>query len=253
MKAAERSGAPEEFALKLEPRKSWSPARVLTAVTLGAWCGLFWFLLLGDRTPLYLSTRTDWVVPLGAIILTIATIGRLATARVERPPALTRREAWGAGVILLPVVAVLALPPTSLGSFAADRRSSFAGAGFTTSAEQIETGELTLVDVIGAERDREAMRALARRAGTEVSFVGFVTRPKSSPADEFVLTRFVVSCCVADALAVQVRVVGAPPGRFDPDDWVRVTGRIYPLGSEIVVQASEVEGTARPKHPYLNP
>ncbi|MGH2738157.1 MAG: hypothetical protein ACRDHH_05020 [Actinomycetota bacterium] len=42
-----------------------------------------------------------------------------------------------------------------------------------------------------------------------------MTRREGSPADEFVLTRFIVSCCVADALSVQVRVVGAPPGRFE--------------------------------------
>jgi uncharacterized repeat protein (TIGR03943 family) len=253
MRAAQRTGAPEQVPPELKRGKSWSPSRVLGAAALAGWCGLFWFLLLGDRTSLYLSSRTDWVVPLGAILLTIATAGRLATARVEGPQGLTPGEAWGTGLVLLPVVAILALPPTALGSFAADRRSSFAGAGFTTSVEQIESGDLSLVDIIGAERDQEAMRALARRAGSEVSFIGFVTRDRSSAADEFVLNRFVVSCCVADALAVQVRVVGAPPGRFDSDDWVRVTGNVYPLGSEVVVQASEVEATARPKRPYLNP
>jgi len=253
MKAAKRTGTPLEATPEPAPARSWGPGRVLAALVLGAWCGLFWFLMLGDRSSLYLSSRTDWVVPVGAIILTVATVGRIATARVAGRRDLTTREAWGAGVVLLPVVAILSLPPTSLGSFAADRRSSFAGAGFAVSAEDIATGKLTLVDIIGAERDRDAMRALARRAGTEVSFVGFVTRSKGSPADEFVLTRFVVSCCVADALAVQVRVVGAPPGRFDPDDWVRVTGRFYPLGSEVVVQASEVEPTARPGRPYLSP
>jgi uncharacterized membrane protein YcgQ (UPF0703/DUF1980 family) len=72
-------------------------------------------------------------------------------------------------------------------------------------------------------------------------------------ADEFMLTRFVITCCVADAIAAQVRVVDAPPGRFSPDDWVRVTGQMYPLGREIIVVASEVQGVDKPKHPYLYP
>ena len=59
-------------------------------------------------------------------------------------------------------------------------------------------------------------------------------------ADEILLTRYVVTCCVADATSAQVRVVNVPPGRFKPDDWVSVTGRIYPLGSEILVDASDV-------------
>jgi uncharacterized repeat protein (TIGR03943 family) len=148
---------------------------------------------------------------------------------------------------------VLALPPASLGSFAAGRRSTFLSAGFATSSEDIASGDLSLLDVIGATRSDDGMRALVKRAGTEVTFVGFVTRDHGFAADEFILNRFVVSCCVADALGVQIRVVGAPPGRFGKDDWVRVTGRLFPLGPDVVVQASEVVGVPEPKHPYLSP
>jgi uncharacterized membrane protein YcgQ (UPF0703/DUF1980 family) len=58
---------------------------------------------------------------------------------------------------------------------------------------------------------------------------------------------------VADALSVQVRVVGAPAGRFEPDDWVRVEGRMYPLGREVLVDATKVAGVDKPARPYLNP
>jgi uncharacterized membrane protein YcgQ (UPF0703/DUF1980 family) len=58
---------------------------------------------------------------------------------------------------------------------------------------------------------------------------------------------------VADATSAQVRVVNVPPGRFKPDDWVRVTGRVYPLGSEILVDASAVEPIPQPDRPYLTP
>ncbi len=86
-----------------------------------------------------------------------------------------------------------------------------------------------------------------------MSFTGFVTKELGSPADEFVLTRFMVSCCVADALSVQVRVVGAPPGDVKADDWVRVSGAIYPLEQEAILDADEVVKVARPQRPYLNP
>ena len=231
----------------------WSPGRLLIAVGLGAWAGLFWFLLLSGRSSLYLSPRTDWVVPVGAILLTFAALGRAASARVASPTPLSAKETWGLGVIVLPVAVVLALPPSSLGSFAASKRSTFASAGFVASAEDVSTGELTLIDIVGALRSEEASEALARRAGEEVTFVGFVSRDRGMPADEFMLTRFVISCCVADALSVQVRVVGSPPGDFSNDEWVSVTGRFYPLGDISVVQASEIESVPRPKHPYLNP
>lgn len=231
----------------------WSPKRVSGAGALAAWAGLFWFLLVSDRTAFYLSSRTDWVVPVGAVILTIATVGRFASARSDQEEPLSSKEAWGIGVIVLPVVVVLALPPASLSSFAASRRSSFASAGFVTSAEDVAQGEISLADVAGARRDEGAMKALVERAGAEVDFTGFVTRDPSMAADEFVLTRFLISCCVADALSVEVRVVGAPPGEFGEDDWVRVAGKIYPVGGEVILDAEGIEAVARPKRPYLNP
>ncbi|MDQ3957239.1 MAG: TIGR03943 family protein [Actinomycetota bacterium] len=234
-------------------RRHWSAAKLASAVAMAAWGALFWWLLLSGRSFFYLSDRTDWVVPMGGIILTVAVAGRLWSARTPRPEPLGRRDAWRLGVIALPVVATLALPQASLGSFAASRRSSFVSSGYTTSAADIETGSLSLIDIAGALRSREAMRALVNRAGTEVSFVGFVARDSGMPADEFMLSRFLVSCCVADALSIQVRVVGAPPGEFEEDDWVRVTGAMYPLGRDVIVDASEVAAVPRPKRPYLNP
>jgi putative membrane protein len=231
----------------------WSPARLLSALALGAWASLFWYLMITDRTSFYLSPRTDWVVPLGAVLLTAAALGRVLSARVSTADPVTRWDALGIGLVVAPVVVVLALPQGALGSYAASRRSSFVGAGFVSSDEDLASGELSLIDIAGAVRSREGMEALAQRAGSEVSFVGFVTRDDATAADEFMLTRFLISCCVADALSVQIRVVGAPPGQFDEDEWVRVTGTIYPLGQEIAVDATEVVSVPRPKDPYLSP
>lgn len=242
-----------EATLERAGTRRWSAAKLASAAAMAAWAALFWWLLLSGRSLLYLSDRTDWVVPMGAVILTIAVAGRLWSARGPRPEPLKRTDAWRLGAIVLPVVLTVALPPASLGSYAASRRSSFVSSGYTSTAADIESGELSLVDVAGALRSREAMGALVKRAGSEVSFVGFVARDQGMPADEFMLSRFLVSCCVADALSIQVRVVGAPPGELAEDDWVRVTGGLYPLGREVIVDASAVEPVARPKRPYLNP
>jgi putative membrane protein len=231
----------------------WSPVRMVAGLALGAWAAVFWVLLISGRSALYVSSRTFWVIPLGAIVLTAAAAGRLATARTPAPEALTRRDAWGAALVVLPVVAVLVLPPSALGSYAASRRSTTAGGFIPTSESQIAEGPLQLVDVAASAWSRDAMRALVRRAGSPVNFVGFVTRDPGTPEDEFVLTRFIISCCVADALSVQVRVVGAPPGRFAEDTWVRVRGTFYPVGREMLVDATDVTALPRPAHPYLNP
>jgi uncharacterized repeat protein (TIGR03943 family) len=231
----------------------WSARRVAAGLVLAAWAGLFWWLIVTGRTPLYLSSRTDWVVPLGAVLLTLGSLGRLLYARAERPEPISSSSAWLSAAIVLPVVVVIALPPAALGSFAASRRSSLVSAGgFGSSRAEIASGDVTLFDVAGAFRSNDAMKALVARAGTEVSFVGFVNRTSDMAADEFLLTRFLISCCAADALSVQVRVVGAPPGKFARDDWVAVEGKLYPVGGEVLVDASDVTAVPRPKRPYLS-
>jgi uncharacterized membrane protein YcgQ (UPF0703/DUF1980 family) len=85
-----------------------------------------------------------------------------------------------------------------------------------------------------------------------VSFVGFVTRYDDTPADEFLLTRYVVSCCVADAMVAQVQIVNVTPGAFADGEWVKVAGTIYPLGREVIVDASSVASVGRPARPYLS-
>jgi uncharacterized repeat protein (TIGR03943 family) len=228
--------------------ESRSSAGLATGVVLAAWAAVFWFLLATGRTTLYLSPRTSWVVPVGASILTVAAVARLATARRSGP--LSTRRAWTLGVIALPALLVVALPPASLGSYAVARRSAVTAG--VVPASDVSTGPITLVDVAAAKWSREAARELVKRAGTSVAFVGFVTEDPGGAADEFVLTRFLVSCCVADALSVQVRVVGAPAGEFVQDQWVRVEGNLYPLGHEVIVDASAVTAVPRPSHPYLN-
>lgn len=227
--------------------------RLAQAVVLAAWGGLFWTLLATGRSSLYLSPRTAWVVPVGALLCSAAALARFATARAPRPERLPRREAWALVAVALPAVLVLALPPQTLSSYAASRRASFVRTGFSASPGEIASGTLTLLDVAAAQTSPEGERALASRAGETASFVGFVDRRPGTPADEFLLTRFVVTCCVADATIVQVRVVDVPPGRFAPDDWVRVTGRIYPLGREVILDASRIEPVEPPDRPYLTP
>ena len=231
--------------------RRWSPSRLAAAGALAAWATLFWILLLTDRTSLYLSSRTAWVVPVGAIVLTLAAAGRLLTARAPDPEPLSRRATWATAFILIPVAAIMALPPVALGSYAASRRSLASGV-VAGSSELGTGGPVTLASVAAAGWSDEARRALVERAGSRVSFDGIVARRDGQAADEFLLTRFIVSCCVADALSVQVRVVGAPPGRFAQDDWVRVEGTFYPVGREVIVDASRISPIAQPDDPYLN-
>jgi uncharacterized repeat protein (TIGR03943 family) len=233
--------------------RTWSPGRVAGGLVLAAWAALFWFLLLTGRDDLYLSTRTSWVVPVGAALLAAAAAGLIVSARVRSPRPIGSRDAWVMGLMVLPVVMILALPPATLGSFSANKRPGFSSAGFGGSLADPGSGPLTLVDVAAAQYSKAGEQALARRAGEQIDFIGIVTRFPDTPAGEFLLTRYIVTCCVADATTAQVRVVNVPPGQFQANDWVEVRGSIYPLGKQVIVNATSVEAVLRPARPYLTP
>ncbi|HSJ50713.1 MAG TPA: TIGR03943 family protein [Actinomycetota bacterium] len=230
----------------------WSPARVAGAVVIGAWAGLFWFLLLSDRDAFYLSERTAWIVPVAAVVLTAAAAGRLIAARTTDPEPIRRRELAVMAAMVVPVLVVAALPPATLGTFSAGKRAGFAGSGPAASAADIASGELTLVEVAAAQTTPEGERALAGRAGETVEFVGFVARYPDTPPDELMLTRYVVSCCVADATVAAVRVVNVATGAFADNEWIEVVGTIYPIGREVIVNATSVRAVERPARPYLS-
>ena len=224
------------------------------AAVLAAWAFLFWFLQLTGRVNLYLSTRTSWVVPVGAVLLTLAALGRIASARTQHPEPLRRREAMVLALMVLPVVIVLALPTATLGAFSASRKTPAGGGGtFSIYGEITPDSPITLLSIAAAQTSDEGAAALAKRGGAPVDFVGFVTRFGDTPADEFLLTRYVITCCVADATIVQVRVVSVVPGVVQANDWVEVKGLVYPIGREVILNATSVVKVPRPSKPYLTP
>lgn len=230
----------------------WDPGRVAGAGVLAAWAGLFWFLLATDRVGLYLSGRTSWVVPVGAVLLTLAAVGRLAAARVTTPALMRRREAIILALMVAPVMVITALPAASLGTFSAQRKSTDA-AGYWTQFGAFSESSSTSWPLIAAARfTPEGKRILAARAGEEAAFTGFVSRVSGTSSDEFLLTRFVINCCVADAAIIQIRVVDVPAGSYVTDQWVEVTGQLYPVGDEVILTPTSIEQVDQPSPPYLS-
>ena len=241
--------------VRVRSPRGWSRARVAGGAVLAAWATLFWWLELSGRVNLYLSTRTQWVVPIGAALLTLAAIGRIVSARVVAPEPLRRREAVVMALMTLPVVVVLALPPATLDQYSASKKTAYSSSLAYQSIYGQITGssQLTLLSVAAGQTSTAGAQALAKRQGSDVDFVGFVTRYADTPADEFLLTRYVITCCVADATIAQVRVVNVVPGAASANQWVDVKGKIYPLGREVFVIADSVTVVPRPSKPYLTP
>ncbi len=163
--------------------------------------------------------------------------------------------------LLLPLVFALVVIPKPLSSSTAALRSG----GINTDAAYtqpqhklsmfaIDTTNRSIIDWIQLfTQDPEP----DRYKGLKVKLDGFVMEDPTLPPNYFLVSRFVISCCAADA-----RPVGIPV-RYDPkkvqihsDDWVEVTGTLdideIQQDRQPVVIADGIQPIPVPDNPYAN-
>lgn len=140
--------------------------------------------------------------------------------RERENPDLARR-AVGPGVgwmLVLPVFVLASVAPSSLGAAAADRVENFVPTQVTVDFEPLDVSngpaQMRVFDFL----DRAIWDADESLDGVTVQLEGLVVNDPTI-ADGFKLTRFMVSCCAADGVPLQVDV--HHPGLALPDDtWV---------------------------------
>ncbi len=165
----------------------------------------------------------------------------------------------GVALILLPVVLGLLVPARPLGATAMGNREVSIGRLSSAAAprdSQIASSsrEKNLLDWL-LTFDRNADPAAFD--GQQARLVGFVYRDSSHGDDTFMLSRFVVSCCVADATPIGVIVHWPEASALAVDQWVEVAGKFqagaFDGRSMPVLMAEEIKPTATPNQPYLFP
>jgi uncharacterized repeat protein (TIGR03943 family) len=158
-------------------------------------------------------------------------------------------------LLLVPVLVVMLVQPTALGSYAVSGRSVVPGGG-DDQYPPLAAPVRGAVPMPMAEFVTRAVRDPGRSlAGVRVRLVGFVAPGEG--ADGYRLTRFVIFCCAADAEALQAVVAGDPTPRAR-DQWLEVEGTWLPRPAAVddptppppVLQADLVRPIAPPRPPY---
>lgn len=224
--------------------------RALRGAVLAAWAAFFGWLWVTGEVTRYLGPRTYWVVAFGGITLSLAALGHLWGLRGQ-PFTPTRSDIWGALLLVLPLLGVIAIPDAQLGAQAASRKAStggFAAAALVPLPDP--DGEISFREIDYASESDEYAASAGVVDGLAVELTGFVTHP-SGGAGDFSLTRFYVSCCAADAIPYAVSVE-APDGQGQPEDvWLTVEGELRSSGGEFVLDADGIERVEPPQDPYL--
>jgi uncharacterized repeat protein (TIGR03943 family) len=234
-----------------------SNSRLARAIVLTLWSGFFAYLWISNEMVRFLGPRTYWVVPFGCITLGAAAFAHFVTLRRDRKAGATterrmsRGDLIGITALLVPIVAVIAVPQAELGALAVSRKVT--GAGATSSLVAPPAPDAgrppNFIDVHYANDSDKYATALGIGEGTALNLTGFVSA--TNGPNEFTLTRFYVSCCAADAVPYSVRVLG--PGSDYPDNtWLRVDGVLESDGDQLKLAAGAIEEVDEPDSPYLN-
>ena len=91
--------------------------------------------------------------------------------------------------------------------------------------------------------------------GQKANINGFVFYPKGLPANYLMLSRFVITCCAADAypVAIPIKFTGIRQN-YPQDSWFQVKGKAivetFNGSRQLVIDASEIQPIPTPKNPY---
>jgi putative membrane protein len=91
--------------------------------------------------------------------------------------------------------------------------------------------------------------------GKKVEITGFVFRERDFPANQFVVARFGVTCCIADANVYGMLVKGENAAKLKDNTWIKVTGTIhqttYRQSIIPVIEQPAIETIEVPDQPYV--
>jgi uncharacterized repeat protein (TIGR03943 family) len=135
------------------------------------------------------------------------------------------RVGW---LLVLPVLVVTVFGPQPMGEFAVGRTPHLPDHAFDIAAFASAAGTsvptLRFADVLQGAQQRGNRDYLLSH---DVTLRGFVSVPSVMGPGSFVLSRYLVACCAADAQPLSVTLVDAssiPP----ENQWAEVTGRLDP-------------------------
>ncbi|MDU0205433.1 MULTISPECIES: TIGR03943 family putative permease subunit [Paenibacillus] len=93
--------------------------------------------------------------------------------------------------------------------------------------------------------------------GKKIELTGFVYREDNMASNQFVVGRFAVSCCSADATPYGVMIDFPTAETYPKDMWVKVTGTVqngsYNGNDIFIIKATQIDKIEAPSSPYVYP
>ncbi len=238
-------------------RSAWAKSLILFG--MGIYLTL---LILTGNLDNYINQRFAWLVVVGALLFFVLGLTALNRSLNPEPHDHDHHHhdhdhhyhiTWDILlVVAFPLLLAVLIPSRSLGIEAVNGGVSLnpvGVAGVTRSPL-----DRNILDWL---REFDRASTPAQFNGTPVDVIGFVYREPIHPESGFMLARFTMSCCVADAFPIGMPVIADDAGEYAAGGWLRLRGELKAstFGADIlpVVFADSIERIDEPRQPYLYP
>ena len=240
-------------------------ATLIRAAVVLAMAAVLAYRYLDGSLGYFINLRYGWLTILAMVCLVLLAAALLATAAVRAGRRSEDRVpmTWiGAALLAVPVLLAL-VPPRPLGTDAMATRAlqvgsvpAAAGIGTTELAVGSSDAPRTVLDwLVLFYQENAGGGDLSRFSGESARVRGFVYRDERFPAGTFMVSRFLLSCCAADAAPIGLAVHWPDAEFLDDDAWVWVSGVFSVetfLGERMpVLVGAEVTAAEQPPQPYL--
>lgn len=236
---------------------------LLDALVLGTWSLAFFKYWLTGQLFLLLHPNYMWLAN-GAAFVLLALAGfklmqfRRRAGRVPASSHSTLLPPRFSSLVLLAIAIVsLIYTPQAFASEKAMQRGISDSLTLTRSQpqrfiRQTKSEERTVIDWI---RTLNVYPEPDAYTGQAVNLSGFVIHPEDWPEDYLLISRFVLTCCAADAYPVGLPVqLAVSRQAYNPDSWLKIQGKMITATingqRQLTIEPTNIEAIPEPRNPY---
>jgi uncharacterized repeat protein (TIGR03943 family) len=241
-----------------------SSANRWRGLVVAAWAAGIAVLLIGGRYSLFVRARL-WPLLLASLLILLLFLLAMIARPAHAPSGRVQAATWVRGaLLLLPLLYMCNIytgaAASGLNSFALQKRSlgldSMSGSlPFGSDSDAMTDDANKTLNLGYVWRHLNHLALTHARVVTEGRVYRDPELEKDHP-NEMVVFRFVVVCCAADAIPIQMVVESPKTSAFKNDDWVRLRGTIQlpSDGKKVpVFVADQIYSVDAPDEPYLSP
>lgn len=234
--------------------------RVVILAGLGTY---FTYNIISGNLANYINERFVWLSYVAVVlffVLAIFSVYRIVRGDDSSPYSLsnmsTQTVTWAVlATAAIPLVLGVMIPSQPLGAEAVNGSiSTNAVRGTAESGFAIPPENRNILDWL---REFNASSNYETFNGQNADVIGFVYREPDFAPNQFMVARFTVACCVADASAIGLPVYDDNAADFETGAWVRINGTILvdDFNGDVlpIIQSESIERVSMPEHPYLYP